>query len=138
MPKVLVSGCFDMLHSGHVAFFEEASRYGDLYVAIGSDRTVEGLKKRKPVCCEDERLYMVQSIRYVTNAYVSPGNGMLDFVEIMDMVKPDVFFVNSDGTSDAKKNLCAARGVRYIVSERKPHDELPWRSTTALRKIMGK
>ena len=33
--KVFVSGCFDMLHSGHVAFFEEAATHGDLYVGIG-------------------------------------------------------------------------------------------------------
>ncbi|MDE6511359.1 MAG: adenylyltransferase/cytidyltransferase family protein, partial [Muribaculaceae bacterium] len=37
--RVFVSGCYDMLHSGHVAFFKEASRYGELYVGIGSDRT---------------------------------------------------------------------------------------------------
>ena len=37
--KVFVSGCYDMLHSGHVAFFKEASQYGDLYVGLGSDAT---------------------------------------------------------------------------------------------------
>ena len=42
--RVFVSGCYDMLHSGHVAFFKEASAYGDLYVGIGSDRTIEELK----------------------------------------------------------------------------------------------
>ena len=30
--KVFVSGCYDLLHSGHVEFFQQASRYGDLYV----------------------------------------------------------------------------------------------------------
>ena len=30
--KVFVSGCYDMLHSGHVAFFEEAASYGDLFM----------------------------------------------------------------------------------------------------------
>lgn len=35
--KVFVSGCYDLLHSGHVEFFQQASRYGDLYVGIGSD-----------------------------------------------------------------------------------------------------
>ena len=44
--KVFVSGCFDMLHSGHVEFFREAAQYGDLYVAIGSDRTIFELKGR--------------------------------------------------------------------------------------------
>ena len=38
--KVFVSGCYDMLHSGHVAFFEEAASHGDLYVGIGSDKTI--------------------------------------------------------------------------------------------------
>ena len=33
--KVFVSGCYDMLHSGHVAFFEEAATHGDLYVGLG-------------------------------------------------------------------------------------------------------
>src|SRR5688572_30488854 len=50
MPKrVFVSGCFDMLHSGHVAFLQTAASYGDLYVALGSDATVYGLKGRLPV-----------------------------------------------------------------------------------------
>ena len=38
--KVFVSGCYDMLHSGHIAFFKAAAEYGDLYVGIGSDATV--------------------------------------------------------------------------------------------------
>ena len=38
--KVFVSGVYDMLHSGHVAFFQEASSMGDLYVGLGSDETV--------------------------------------------------------------------------------------------------
>ena len=45
MPnKVFVSGCFDLLHSGHVAFFQQAAAYGDLYVALGADETVYELK----------------------------------------------------------------------------------------------
>ncbi len=56
--KVFVSGCFDLLHSGHIAFFEQAANYGDLYVAIGSDKTIFELKGREPVNSEDERLYM--------------------------------------------------------------------------------
>ena len=41
MPKkVFVSGCYDLLHSGHVEFFRQAAQYGDLYVGIGSDNTI--------------------------------------------------------------------------------------------------
>ena len=50
MPKkVFVSGCYDMLHSGHVAFFNEAASYGDLYVGIGSDNTINELKARRTI-----------------------------------------------------------------------------------------
>ena len=131
--KVFVSGCYDMLHSGHVAFFKEASRYGDLYVGIGADKTVEELKHRKTVCSEKERLYMVKSVRYVTDAFINSGSGMLDFVETMDKVKPDIFVVNSDGGSEAKKKLCEERGIKYVVLEREPEEGLTARSTTSLR-----
>ncbi len=132
--KVFVSGCYDMLHSGHVAFFKEASRYGDLYVGIGSDSTIEGLKNRKTVYSEKERLYMVKSIRYVTDAYINSGSGMLDFLDTLDRVKPDIFVVNSDGGSELKRNLCREKGIEYVELERVPDAGLEARSTTSLRK----
>lgn len=133
-PKVFVSGCYDMLHSGHVAFFKEASSYGDLYVGIGSDATIEELKHRKTVYSEKERLYMVKAIRYVTDAYINPGSGMLDFVETLDRVKPDIFVVNSDGGSETKRQLCKERGIRYVELQRTPDAGLEARSTTSLRR----
>lgn len=132
--RVFVSGCYDMLHSGHVAFFKSAAQYGDLYVGIGSDKTIEDLKHRKTVYSEKERLYMVKAIRYVTDAFINPGSGMLDFIDTLDMVKPNVFVVNSDGGSDVKRKLCADRGIEYVELERMPDDGLKARSTTSLRK----
>lgn len=132
--KVFVSGCYDMLHSGHVAFFKEASRYGDLYVGIGSDKTIAELKHRKTVYSEKERLYMVKAIRYVTDAFINRGSGMLDFIDTLDRVKPDIFVVNSDGGSELKRNLCLGRGIEYIELERTPDAGLEARSTTSLRK----
>ena len=65
--KVFVSGCYDMLHSGHVAFFKEAAQFGDLYVGIGSDNTIFELKARQTVCSETERLYMVKACLLYTS-----------------------------------------------------------------------
>ena len=70
MAKVFVSGCYDMLHSGHVAFFEEAATHGDLYVGIGSDKTIFGLKNRRTINTEQERLYMVKALRTAAKACV--------------------------------------------------------------------
>ena len=133
--KVFVSGCFDLLHSGHVAFFQEAATYGDLYVAIGSDQTIMELKGRPTVNTEAERLYMVQSVGCVKQAFISRGSGMLDFIDELQEIKPDIFIVNEDGNLLVKKNLCEELGIQYLVLKREPHPGLIPRSTTELRLI---
>lgn len=131
--KVFVSGCYDMLHSGHVAFFKEAARFGDLYVGIGSDATIFQLKARRTICAEAERLYMVKAIRYVKDAFINTGSGMMDFIETVDRVKPDIFVVNEDGSSETKRQFCAERGIEYVVLQREPDAGLEVRSTTSIR-----
>lgn len=131
--RVFVSGCYDMLHSGHVAFFKEAASYGDLYVGIGSDATIFDLKGRYTVNSEQERLYMVQSVRYVTDAWVNVGSGILDFEYDLRRFKPDLFVVNEDGHSPAKEKLCTELDIDYLILKRIPEAGLPPRSTTSLR-----
>lgn len=131
--KVFVSGCFDMLHSGHVEFFREVAQYGDVYVALGSDKTVYDLKGRPTFNSEQERLFMVKSVSFVKDAFVSCGSGILDFeVELREMM-PDYFIVNADGHIPEKRDLCHQLGIQYIILERKPHSGLEARSTTELR-----
>jgi len=132
-PKVFVSGCFDMLHSGHVEFFREASQYGDLYVAIGSDRTIFELKGRETVNNEQERLFMIKSVSYVKDVFISRGSGILDFEAELREMMPDYFVVNADGHISEKRDLCHELGIQYIILERKPHTGLDARSTTQLR-----
>ena len=136
MPeRVFVSGCFDLLHSGHVEFFQEAAKYGDLYVALGSDKTVYDLKGRVPVNNETERLFMVKSVACVKDAFVSQGSGMLDFLTELDEIQPDIFIVNEDGNIPEKKKLCEELGIEYKILSREPHAGLASRSTTSLRTI---
>ncbi|HMN62799.1 MAG TPA: adenylyltransferase/cytidyltransferase family protein [Anaerolinea sp.] len=121
MPKkVFVSGVFDLLHSGHIAFLEEAATHGDVYVALGSDRTVYDLKGRLPASPEDERLYMLQSLACVKQAFISRGSGMLDFIDEFKALRPDLFIVTVDGNLPAKRRLCEETGVEYLVIERAP------------------
>lgn len=135
--KVFVSGCYDLLHSGHVAFFAEAAKLGDLYVGLGSDRNIAELKRRQTVNSDAERLYMVKAIRYVKEAWINSGMGIMDFTAEVEALKPDIFFVNSDGYSDAKAEFCRTHGIELVVAERIPSPGLPARSTTALRKMLG-
>lgn len=139
MPKVFVSGCFDVLHSGHIAFLEEAASYGDVYVSLGADETVWQLKKRKTMYNEQERKYMLEAIRFVKKVYIGPDTGrILDFAPLLDEVKPDIFFVNADGTSDEKRAFVESKGIRYVMSSRTPHAGLPQRSTTSIRETLKK
>jgi cytidyltransferase-like protein len=135
MPKVFVSGIFDLLHSGHIEFFRQAASYGELFVAVGSDKTNFDLKGHLPVNNEQERLYMVKSVGYVKEAFISKGTGILDFVDELKAINPDYFIVNEDGNIPAKSQLCEALQIKYVVLKRNPHTGLVPRSSTALKAI---
>ena len=132
--KVFVSGCYDLLHSGHVEFFRQAAQYGELYVGIGSDNTILHYKNHRTIYSEQERLFMVRSIKYVKEAYINAGDGILDFLPTLDIVKPDILVVNSDGGSELKRKVCEERGMEYIVLDRVPQPGLEARSSTELKK----
>lgn len=136
MKKVFVSGCYDLLHSGHIEFFRQAAQYGDLYVGIGSDATILQYKNRKTLYPEQERLFMVQSIKYVKEAYINKGSGVMDFVPTVEMLKPDRFVVNTDGSSEEKRRFCEERNIEYIVLERTPAKGLNARSSTNIKAEM--
>ena len=135
IKKVFVSGSFDLLHSGHIAFFKEASSFGDLYVALDSDKTVYELKGRLPINSQEERQFMVNSVEYVKDSFISQGSGMLDFLEEFKQLHPDIMVVNTDGNTPEKQQLCAQHDVEYIILQREPYADLPARTTTALRAI---
>ncbi len=133
--KVFVSGCFDMLHSGHISFLENAATYGDVYVGLGSDQTLFELKGRRPVNDENERLYMMKAINCVKSAFISQGSGILDFSEEIKRLRPDIFVVNQDGNIPQKQKLCEEESIEYVILNRLPHEDLQIRSTTTLREI---
>ena len=135
--KVFVSGCYDLLHSGHVEFFQQASQFGDLYVGIGSDATYLEYKHRKPMFPQEERLFMVRNIKAVKEAYINQGSGVIDFIPTLDIVKPDIFVVNAEGGSPAKRQLCEERGIQYIELERIPHEGLQARSSSSLKAALS-
>lgn len=131
--KVFVTGCFDMLHSGHIAFLNEAAQYGDLYVSIGSDANVHHLKGRYPVNSQEERKYMLDALASVHECRINSGWGIMDFEKELRDILPDIFVVNEDGHTPAKQALCHEMGIDYKILRRIPHENLPVRSTTALR-----
>ena len=131
--KVFVSGCYDLLHSGHVEFFRQAAAYGDLYVGIGSDATILHYKHHKTLYPEQERLFMVKSIRYVKDAFINQGDGIMDFIPTVEAIRPDIFVVNADGSNEEKRRFCEERGIQYVVLQRTPAEGMTARSSTDLK-----
>ncbi len=133
-PKVIVTGCYDWFHSGHVRFFEEVSRYGDLYVVVGHDANIRLLKgEGHPLVPEAERRYVVGSIRYVKQALISSGEGWMDAAPEIARLRPDIYAVNEDGDRPEKRAFCEEHGLQYLVLQRTPAPGLPRRTSTNLR-----
>ena len=132
--RVVVTGCFDWLHSGHVEFFKEAAALGELYVVVGSDRNVRLLKgDGHPFHSQDERRYMVQAVRTVHRGLISTGSGWMDAEPEIAAIAPHVYVVNEDGDKPEKREFCRAHGLEYVVLRRRPHRGLPKRTSTDLR-----
>jgi cytidyltransferase-like protein len=133
--KVVVTGCYDWFHTGHIAFFEEVSELGDLHVVVGNDANLKLLKgEGHPLFSEEERRYNVGSMRFVTQAHVSSGSGWMDAEpEICNVIKPDMYAVNEDGDKPEKREFCAKHGIEYVVLKRVPKAGLLRRSSTDLR-----
>ena len=132
--KVVVTGCYDWLHTGHVRFFEEVSQLGDLYVVVGSDENVRLLKgEGHPLFAQEKRQYMVQAIRYVNQALISTGKGWMDAGPEIERIMPDIYAVNEDGDVPEKRAYCAEHGLQYVVLKRLPKEGLPRRESTKLR-----
>ena len=132
--RVVATGCYDWVHSGHMRFFEEVSAYGDLYVIVGHNANIRLLKgPGHPLFPQEERRYVVGSIRYVTKALITSGEGWLDADPEIRRLQPDLYAVNEDGDKGGKREYCAKLGIEYLVLKRAPAPGLPQRTSTDLR-----
>ncbi|HTL55915.1 MAG TPA: adenylyltransferase/cytidyltransferase family protein [Candidatus Limnocylindrales bacterium] len=132
--KVMVTGCYDFFHSGHIRFFEEISAYGELYVVVGHDANIRLLKgEGHPLLSQEERRYVAGTIRYVTEALISSGDGWLDAEPEIQRIKPNIYAVNEDGDRGGKRQYCEQHGIEYLVLKRRPAPGLPPRTSTELR-----
>jgi glycerol-3-phosphate cytidylyltransferase-like family protein len=117
-----------------MTFLKDASMFGDLCVGIGSDYSIEKYKGEKPVCPEAERLFMLQSVRYVSECWINSGEGPEDFIVDLEKRCVDILVVNEDQHTEKKETMCQELGIRYIILDRYTLPGLPVRSTTEYRK----
>jgi glycerol-3-phosphate cytidylyltransferase-like family protein len=105
-----------------------------VYAVVGSDRNVQLLKgEEHPLLPQKERRFLVQSVRFVTQALVSSGTGWMDAEPEIDQRKTDICAVIEDGNQPEKHEFCRAHGLEYVVLKRQPKPGLPPRQSTDLR-----
>lgn len=76
---------------------------------------------------------MVESVRSVHRCLISSGHGWMDAEPEIAAIAPQVYVVNEDGDRPEKREFCKAHGLEYVVLQRKPHRDLPRRTSTELR-----
>lgn len=119
MKKVFVSGCFDILHGGHIEFFNQAKALGDyLVVCFAGDASLEFHKHKKPSIPELHKKKILESLRMIDEVVV--GDYLeelgLDFKQHFLRIKPDILAVTEDDKyGEQKIKLCEEVGAKYIV-----------------------
>lgn len=125
---VLATGCFDILHSGHLYFLEDASRQGDvLIVGINSDRAVKVLKGvHRPIVSEGERVNLISAFRCVDYTFIYDDIVADDYIVSL---KPDVFAIGEESVGSYPSEPASAKqvGARLHVVTR-----IPSASTTSI------
>ena len=139
---IYATGSFDLLHVGHVIFFENCKKLGDiLVVGVGKDVLLKLSKDpNKPIFGENVRLKMVDSIKAVDYAFLIPneifqveGFHKIMLEPVFKRLHPDVFVVNEEGGGlGERKIVCEQNGVEMKVLPRDFPEGLGPFSTTAI------
>ena len=135
---VFVSGVFDLIHPGHVLFFEDSKRLGDiLVVQIGDDASIQKIKgPARPLFNELMRLKMVSSLKPVDYCLLAHETDDIPFGAIktaLGDLRPDIYAVNDDVSDILARSLMAAKyGVKLEILKRVCPPEFDKVSTTKL------
>lgn len=121
MKKVLVGGCFDLIHYGHVTFLQESKKCGDyLVVAVESDENVRIRKgNNRPIHPQKERAVMLRSLRMVDEVIeLPPMNRHEDYFDLVNKIKPQVIAVTEGDTQieNKKKQAHMVGAILQVVT----------------------
>lgn len=136
MKKVLVGGCFDFIHFGHITFLKEAKKHGDyLVVALESDENVKKSKGiTRPIHVQKQRREMLESLTFVDEVIsLDPMASDEDYFDLVARVRPTVIAITEGDIIAAKKEKQAKKiGAQLVVI---PKIHTP--STSQLAKLLG-
>jgi len=123
MKRIFVSGCYDIIHAGHLQFFEEAKALGDhLTVSFASEEVLWHHKKRRSSLPDEHKKKLLESFSIIDEVIIGTDIGMgLDFRTYFLEAKPDMLVVTEDDLyEDIKRELCAEVGATYYRLPKTP------------------
>jgi cytidyltransferase-like protein len=138
MIRVFVSGCYDILHAGHVQFFREARALGDhLTVCFASNDVLWHHKQRRSSLPDEHKRALLAAMSMVDEVVIGTGQEEgVDFKEHFLRLRPDILAVTEDDKyGPLKRELCAQVGARYVVMPKTP-PQFPPISTTQIVKFI--
>lgn len=97
LVKILLNGCFDLLHPGHIQLFEHCNLYPDRYVKvlIDSDRRIKEHKgESRPIINQDSRAYMIRSLKWVDDVVIFDNDNQL--ITCIASYQPDIMIKGSE------------------------------------------
>jgi cytidyltransferase-like protein len=140
VKKVFISGCYDILHAGHLQFFEEAKALGDyLVVSFASSEVLWFHKRRKPSIPDEHKFALLQGFRVIDEVVI--GHGLeegIDFREDFMRIRPDFLVVTEDDKyAPLKRALCADVGAQYVVLPKTPPKFAPVSTSSIVRWVQA-
>ncbi|MBW7895316.1 MAG: adenylyltransferase/cytidyltransferase family protein [Opitutaceae bacterium] len=138
MRKIFVSGCYDIIHAGHIQFFREARALGDfLTVCFASAEVLWKHKRRKSSLPDEHKRALLANLRMVDEVVVGEGlEEGIDFRAHFLRIRPQVLVVTEDDKYAAlKRALCAEVGAEYVVLPKTPPEFPPISTTEIVRYI---
>lgn len=138
MKRVFVSGCYDLLHAGHLQFFREARALGDhLTVSFASEAILRKHKSRKPSLPDAHKKALLEALPMVDSVVNCEGEQLgLDFEPAFRELIPDILVVTEDDRySELKQALCDELGCEFIKLPKSPPDIEPVSTTDILNRI---
>lgn len=118
MKKVFVSGCYDIIHGGHVEFFGQARALGDhLTVCFAGEEVLKHHKNRKSSLPVEHKKRLLEALNVVDEVVVGEDPILgLDFATHFLRLKPNMLVVTDDDKyGQEKRDLCAQVGAEYVI-----------------------
>ena len=138
VKTVFVSGCYDILHAGHLQFFREARALGDhLTVSFASKEVLQAHKERAPSIPDEHKKVLIESLEMVDQVVIGTCRRIgFDFEDDFRRLKPNILAITTDSSyQDEKAAFCKEVGAEFVVLEKSPPQFEPISTSQIVRNI---